>query len=324
MGYHRSVLAELPYWFWAGVAIALGLVLGSFLNVVIHRLPRGESVAYPASRCPACGAPIRPYDNVPILSFLVLRGKARCCKAPISPRYPLTELLGGLCGWASLAKVLVDAPADAPLWKAALLFASYLALGLGLIAAIFIDLEFMLLPDEITLGGAALGFATAGLRQVGFVPSLVGALIGFALVYIPFHLVYRELRGHPGMGLGDAKLLLLAGAWFGWKGAVFSLLAGSVQGTVVAIAVLVVKGKIEEPAAVQEERKQLREELEGLEGEARQRLLQEMAADPLAADPQEGAGKARIPFGPFLAIAIVEYAFFGEGLFQSYLGIMRI
>ena len=108
------VLAELPYWFWASVAIALGLTLGSFLNVVIHRLPRGESVAYPASRCPACGAPIRPYDNVPILSFVVLRGRARCCKAPISPRYPLTELLGGLAGWASLAKVLDDLPATAP------------------------------------------------------------------------------------------------------------------------------------------------------------------------------------------------------------------
>jgi leader peptidase (prepilin peptidase)/N-methyltransferase len=322
VGYHPSVLAELPYWFWAGVAIALGLTLGSFLNVVIHRLPRGESVAYPASRCPACGAPIRPYDNVPIVSFLVLRGRARCCKAPISPRYPLTELLGGLCGWASLAKVLADFPADAPLWKALLLFASYLALGLGLIAAVFIDLEFMLLPDEITLGGAALGFATSALRQVGFVPSLVGALTGFALVYIPFHLVYRELRGHPGMGLGDAKLLLLAGAWFGWKGAVFALLAGAVQGTVIAIAVLVVKGKIEEPAAVLEERKQLREELDGLAGEERERLMSEMAADPLALEPQEGAGKARIPFGPFLAIAIVEYAFFGETLLQAYLGIL--
>jgi leader peptidase (prepilin peptidase)/N-methyltransferase len=321
VGYHPSVLAELPYWFWAGVAIALGLTLGSFLNVVIHRLPRGESIAYPASRCPACGAPIRPYDNIPILSFLVLRGKARCCKAPISPRYPLTELLGGLCGWASLAKVLVDVPTGAPLYKALLLFACYLALGLGLIAAIFIDLEFMLLPDQITLGGAALGFATASLRQIGFVPSLVGALTGFALVYVPFHLVYRALRGHPGMGLGDAKLLLLAGAWFGWQGAVFSLLAGAVQGTVVAVALLTVKGRIEEPVAVLEERKQLRQELENLEGEEREQLLREIAADPLAADPQEGVGKARMPFGPFLAIAIIEYAFFGEPLVEAYLGI---
>jgi leader peptidase (prepilin peptidase)/N-methyltransferase len=318
----QAVLADLPYWFWAGVAIALGLTLGSFLNVVIHRLPRGESVAYPASRCPACGAPIRPYDNIPILSFLILRGKARCCKAPISPRYPLTELLGGLCGWAALAKVIADTPVDAPLWTSALLFFSYLTLGLGLIAAIFIDLEFMLLPDEITLGGAALGFLTAGLRHVGWVSSLSGAAAGFALVYIPFHLAYRALRGHAGMGLGDAKLLLLSGAWFGWKGAMFALLVGAVQGTVVALVVLLVKGRIEEPPAVREERALLKQELESLEGEARERRLAEMAADPLAMEAEEGIGKARIPFGPFLAIAIIEYLFFGEPLLDAYLGVL--
>jgi leader peptidase (prepilin peptidase)/N-methyltransferase len=316
------VLAELPYWFWASVAIALGLTLGSFLNVVIHRLPRGESVAYPPSRCPACGAPIRPYDNVPILSFIVLRGRARCCNAPISPRYPLTELLGGLAGWASLAKVLVDLPANAPWWTGVLLFLSYLTLGLGLIAAIFIDLEFMLLPDEITLGGAALGFATARLRQMGFVDCVVGAVVGFAIVYVPFHLAYRALRGHAGMGLGDAKLLVLAGAWFGWKGAVFALLMGAVQGTLVTLVVLLVKGRIEEPAAVREERAALQQELEGLTGEQREERLREMSADPLATEAEPGVGKLRIPFGPFLAVAIIEYLFFGEPLLQAYLGVI--
>lgn len=316
------MLAELPYWFWAGVAVALGLTLGSFLNVVIHRLPRGENIAYPASRCPACGASIRPYDNVPVLSFLVLRGKARCCGAAISPRYPLTELLGGLAAWASLQKVLLDAPAAAPLWTELLLFSTYLSLGLGLIAAIFIDLEFMLLPDEITLGGAVLGFATAGLRHVGFVESVIGAVTGFALVYLPFHLLYRAIRGHAGMGLGDAKLLLLAGAWFGWRGAVFALLAGAVQGTVVALVVLLVKGRIEEPAAVKEERERLRAELATLDGEAKEALLRDLAGDPLASEPAEGVGKARVPFGPFLAIAVIEYLYFGETLLDAYLGVL--
>jgi leader peptidase (prepilin peptidase)/N-methyltransferase len=316
------MLAELPYWFWASVAIALGLTLGSFLNVVIHRLPRGESVAYPPSRCPACGAPIRPYDNVPILSFILLRGRARCCKAPISPRYPLTELLGGLCGWASLAKVLADLPANAAWWTGVLLFLSYLTLGLGLVAAIFIDLEFMLLPDEITLGGAALGFATARLRNMGFVDCIVGAVVGFAIVYVPFHLVYRALRGHAGMGLGDAKLLVLAGAWFGWKGAVFTLLMGAVQGTLVTLVVLLVKGRIEEPAAVREERALLQRELDALTGEQREERLREMAADPLATEVEPGIGKLRIPFGPFLAIAIIEYLFFGEPLLEAYLGVI--
>jgi leader peptidase (prepilin peptidase) / N-methyltransferase len=316
------VLAELPYWFWAGVAIALGLTLGSFLNVVIHRLPRGESVAYPPSRCPACGAPIRPYDNVPLLSFIVLRGKARCCKAPISPRYPLTELLGGLCGWAALAKVLVDAPADAPWWSGALLFLSYLVLGLGLIAAIFIDLEFMLLPDEITLGGAALGLLTTRLRHEPLLDSIVGMVVGFTLVFVPFHVIYRAIRGHAGMGLGDAKLLVLAGAWFGWKGAVFALLVGAVQGTVVTLVVLVVKGRIEEPAAVQQERALLKQELDALQGEEREARLREVAADPLATEAEPGIGKLRIPFGPFLAIAIIEYLFFGEPLLEAYLGVI--
>jgi leader peptidase (prepilin peptidase)/N-methyltransferase len=316
------VLAELPYWFWAGVAIALGLTLGSFLNVVIHRLPRGENIAYPASRCPACGAPIRPYDNIPILSYAILLGKARCCRAPISPRYPLTELLGGLCGWAALAKVSVDTSLDAPWWMVAVLFFSYLALGLGLVAAIFIDLEFMLLPDEITLGGAVLGLLTTSVRQVGWIPSLVGAAVGFALVYLPFVLLYRAVRGHPGMGLGDAKLLLLAGAWFGWKGAVFALLAGAMQGTAVALVVLLVKGRIEEPTQVRAEREEMTRELETLEGEAREERLREMAADPLFAQADSGIGKARIPFGPFLAIAIIEYLFFGEPLLEAYLGVL--
>ncbi len=316
------MLLGLPYWFWASVAIALGLTLGSFLNVVIHRLPRGESVAFPASHCPACGAPIRPYDNVPLVSWALLRGRARCCGAKISPRYPVVELAGGLCAWAALEKVMADAPLDAPWWKPLLLFVVYLTLGLGLVAAIFIDLELMLLPDEITIGGAVLGLVTAPLRQVGWTESLVGAAVGFVMVWLPFHVAYRRLRGHPGMGLGDAKLLMLAGAWFGWRGAVFALLAGAVQGTVVALLVLIVKGRIDEPTAVTEEREQLRKHLEGLEGEAREQLLRELATDPLASEPEEGLGKARLPFGPFLALAVIEYMLFGEALLDAYLGVL--
>jgi leader peptidase (prepilin peptidase)/N-methyltransferase len=313
------MLSELPYWFLSGVALALGLTLGSFLNVVIHRLPRGESVAYPASRCPACGAPIRAYDNVPILSWLLLRGKARCCKAAISPRYPLVELTGGLCAWAVLEKVLSDAPADAPVWGPIGLFGAYLALGLGLVAAIFIDLEFMLLPDEITIGGALLGLATVPLRHIAWAESLAGAAIGFVLVWLPFHVLYKALRGHPGMGLGDAKLLMLAGAWFGWKGPVFALLAGAVQGTVIALVVILVKGRIEEPAAVTREREEVLAHLETLEGDTRRALEEDLARDPLGTEPGEGLAKARLAFGPFLAIAIIEYLFFGEALVGAYL-----
>jgi leader peptidase (prepilin peptidase)/N-methyltransferase len=181
----------------------------------------------------------------------------------------------------------------------------------------------MLLPDEITLGGAALGLATAQFRHLEWTESLLGAATGFCLVWLPFHLGYRLLRGHPGMGLGDAKLLALTGAWFGWPGAVFALLAGAVQGTVVAGAVLLVKGRIEEPEAVRQEREEMKAELAALEGEAREELLRAIGDDPLAMDPGDGVGKARIPFGPFLAIATLEFLFFGELLIDEYLGFLQ-
>ncbi|HVU05721.1 MAG TPA: prepilin peptidase [Polyangiaceae bacterium] len=313
------MILELPAWFLATVAVSLGLALGSFLNVVVHRLPRGENVAYPASRCPACGSPIRAYDNVPVFSWLVLRGRARCCRAKISPRYPLVEALGGLTGWAVLEKVLGDATTGTPDHVLILSFSAYLILCLGLIALVFIDLEFMILPDEITLGGAALGLATVPIRDITWTEALVGAASGFFLVWLPFHVGYRLLRGHAGMGLGDAKLLLLAGAWLGWKGAVFALLAGAVQGTVVAVVVLVARGGIDEPPAVKAEREALRAELETLEGEERRAFQQELDADPLAQEPSGGFGKIRLPFGPFLALGIVEYLFFGDLLVERYL-----
>ena len=316
------MLAEFPYWFLALVAIPLGLAFGSFLNVVIYRLPRGESVVHPGSRCPGCGTPIRGFDNVPVFSWLLLRGRSRCCRTKISPRYPLVELLGGLSGCVSLQKVLEDAPADASLVSSAALFACYLALTLGLIAAIFIDIDFMLLPDEITLGGAALGLVTAPMRHLPWTTSLLGAAVGFAIVWLPFHLLYRMIRGYPGMGLGDAKLLALAGAWFGWQGAAFALLAGALQGTVVAFVVLAVKGKIDEPEAVTRERAELAKHLETLDAESRQKLEAELALDPLARPPESGFGKVRLAFGPFLALSTLEYLFFGEVLVNAYLGVV--
>lgn len=316
----RAVLQELPLGFLVTVAVALGLAFGSFLNVVIHRLPRGENLAHPPSRCPACGAPIRAHQNLPVLGWVLLRGRAACCGARISPRYPLVEAIGGLAGWAAFEATLRVAPATDGAFVGC--FAAVLALCLGLVALVFIDLEFMILPDELTLGGALLGVATAPLRHYSWTESLVGAAAGFLVVYLPFDLLYRKLRGHPGMGLGDAKLLLLAGAWFGWPGALFALLAGAVQGTAVTLAVLAVRGRIDEPEAVREERAQARAELEQLDGEARAALEAELAADPLAEEPGRGLAAARVPFGPFLAIATLEYLFFGEELVGGYLTLL--
>lgn len=296
-----------------GVGVSLGLVFGSFLNVVIYRLPRGESVAFPASHCTSCGTPIRVVDNLPVLGWLMLRGRARCCKAPISPRYPLVELLGGLLGGALMQISILTLPQETPLWQGLLLFAAQLALGLALIAAAFIDLSHMYLPDELTLGGAALGVLSVPLRPgATFVESLLGAAVGFAVVWVPFDLLHRLLRGKPGMGLGDAKLVMLAGAWFGWQGALFTLMGGAVQATLVVITLFLTRGKIEEPEAVKLERAELEAELERATPEERAELEAELALDPLAEEPEEGFGKARIAFGPFLVLAVLELLVFGS------------
>jgi leader peptidase (prepilin peptidase) / N-methyltransferase len=318
-------LAELPMPFLLAVAIALGLLFGSFLNVVIHRLPRGENIAYPGSRCPGCGKPIAPRDNVPVFSWLLLRGRARCCGTKISARYPLVEAIGGLLAWAVMTTVVLDLPPETSIGRASAVFALYLALGLGLVAAAFIDLDHMLLPDEITLGGAVLGVLSVPLREgATFTDSLLGAAIGFAVVWVPFIWLYQLVRGRPGMGLGDAKLLLLAGAWFGWGGAVFALLAGAVQATAVTLTLFALGTKIEEPQSVVEERKTLREAIEQAEGEEREALQRELALDPLGSEPEPGLGLARIPFGPFIALAILEYLLFGSVIRAEVVGALTL
>jgi leader peptidase (prepilin peptidase)/N-methyltransferase len=303
-------LVDLPPTLITTVAIVLGLVLGSFLNVVIYRVPRRKSLLWPGSSCPACGKAIAAYDNIPVLSWLLLLGRARCCKARISPRYPLVEAIAGLYAWALVLMVVGDLPGETPWWRLIVIFVLHLCLGLSLVAAAFIDLEHMILPDAITLGGAVIGVATAALRPgIDIRSSLLGAALGFVGIWLPFDVLYRKIRGKVGMGMGDAKLVMLAGAWFGWQGALFALLAGSVQGTFAMIAVLVARGRIDEPDAVVQERKAWLEELErATTAEERERLEREIAADPvLAQAPSEKLGSAKFAFGPFLALSIIEF-----------------
>jgi leader peptidase (prepilin peptidase)/N-methyltransferase len=258
---------------------------------------------------------------VPLFGWLLLRGRARCCKAKISARYPLVELLGGLSAWAVLDRVVLALPGDTSIALGGAIFALYLALVLGLIALSLIDLEHMILPDAITLGGAALGLLSAPLRPgASLVESLIGAVAGFLIVWLPFDLLYRKLRGMPGMGLGDAKLLALAGAWFGVQGAIFALLAGAVQATVVTLVVLLTRGRIDEPDAVVAEREEMQKLLAQAEGAERMALERELALDPLARAPEEGVGRARVAFGPFLCVAIIEYLFFGEIVMRELVG----
>lgn len=312
-------LSDFPPWLLRAFALCFGLLWGSFLNVVIYRVPREMSVVHPGSRCPACGTPIRPWDNVPVLGYLVLRGRARCCGATLSPRYPLVEAIGGVLSLAILEAIIFRLPEATSIERALAIYIADLALALGLLAATFIDLEHMYIPDPITIGGAVLGVATASLREMAFTDALLGAAVGFTIVWLPFVVIYPRIRGRAGMGLGDAKLLLLAGAWFGWGGVLFVLGAGAVQGTVAALAMLLARGKIEEPEAVRQEREQVRLELAAMSPEERAEAEKELAEDPLAEEPGEGIGQARLAFGPFLALATLEHLLIGRDVLGAYL-----
>lgn len=306
-------LELIPGWLLWSTAAVLGLCGGSFLNVVIHRLPRGLSLSHPGSHCPTCKKPIAARDNVPLLGWLLLGGKSRCCKEKISPQYPLVELVGGLMAGALVTMKIAPFTHTLTVGQAALLFLSYLSVSLGLVAAAVIDWEHMILPDSITWGGAGLGIATAWLRpEVTTASAALGAAVGYLGIWLPFIWAHEKLRGFPGMGLGDAKLMALAGAWLGPLGALLTLFAGAVQGTLFAVSALLATGKIEEPAAVQQQRADLLQAIDEAEGEEKKELLREFHSDPLALPPSEAPGGLRVAFGPFLSLSIIELLLFFE------------
>lgn len=308
-------LADAPPALLRTFAILLGLVWGSFLNVVIYRSPRGMSVVRPSSRCPTCGTPIAPWRNLPVVSYLVLRGRTACCRTKMSPRYPLVEAIGGLLAWAIVEQIVFRMPPGTSLARASAVFVIDFTVALALVAAAFIDLEHLYVPDLVSIGGTVLGVATCSLRGGPTLrDSLLGALVGFAVVWLPFSVLYRALRGRTGMGLGDAKLVMLAGAWFGWIGAVFVLLAGAVQGTLAAIAMLLVHGRIDEPEAVRAEKEQTARELSVMSAEERAAAEAELEGDPLYEDLPDGFGQARMAFGPFLVLGTLEYLLVGDTL----------
>jgi leader peptidase (prepilin peptidase)/N-methyltransferase len=211
----------------AGAAAAgiLGLLVGSFLNVVVWRLPRGESLARPRSRCPSCGTPIRPWDNVPVVSWLLLRGRCRDCGARIAPRYPLVELVTGI-----LYALVVIAKDDA----------LDVALGLLLVTALvpitLIDLELRLIPNAITLPAAVAALVAGVVLDIGHVPEQViagAAAGGFFLV--------AALAYPRGMGMGDVKLACMLGLYLG-RAVAPAIFAALILGVVVGAAVIVRKG----------------------------------------------------------------------------------
>lgn len=208
-----------------------GLIVGSFLNVCIHRLPLDESIVRPRSRCPHCRERIRATDNVPLISYLLLRGRCRSCGAQISARYPLVELSTGVIAVLSLHAFGTGLEA----------FAAFVFLA-ALLTVSLIDLDHFIIPDVISLPGIAAGLLFSFLLgQPGWRDSLIGAAAGWLSLWLVAG-AYRLLTGREGMGLGDAKLLAMIGAFLGWKALPLTVLVSSLAGTVVGAGMILFRG----------------------------------------------------------------------------------
>jgi leader peptidase (prepilin peptidase)/N-methyltransferase len=231
----------------------LGLVIGSFLNVCIHRIPLGKSVVFPGSGCPACGTPIRPYDNIPVLSFILLRGKCRSCGSRISLQYPFVELLSGLAFYWC-----------AQTWQFATpTFVNSLFLSL-IIVLIFTDYHHQILPNVLTLRGALAGLllspfqaiefyadtlSTRLASQLGFehsllALSLIGAMLGAiigagSLFMVAFF--YEKIRKRQGLGMGDVKMMAMVGAFLGYRLTILTIFLGSFSGLLVGIYLILLR-----------------------------------------------------------------------------------
>ena len=214
---------------------ALGLVVGSYLNVVIHRLPRGTSTVLPRSACPFCGSLISPWDNLPLVSFVVLRGRCRRCRSRISWRYPLVE---ATAGFLFLACFTLFGPPPNRFFSSGswVLAAGFACL---LIALTAIDVEHLLLPDRLTLPGTLAGILLQPLLPWGggFLDGLIGAVVGGGLLLAVYGTWYL-LRRTEGLGLGDVKMLAMIGAFLGWQGAIEALMAGTLLASAVALGTM--------------------------------------------------------------------------------------
>jgi leader peptidase (prepilin peptidase)/N-methyltransferase len=272
-----------------------GLCVGSFLNVVIYRVPAGKSIVRPGSTC-SCGTPIAWYDNIPVLSWFILRGKARCCGRPFSVRYPFVELLTGLLFLACWLRL---PPAAA--------VCGWVFLG-SLISGTFIDLDHMIIPDAFTIG-----LAIEGLILSALVPSLHGqhgdfymvdslrsgsaALVGMVAgsgVVLWIALTAEALLKKEAMGFGDVKFVGAIGAFCGWHGAIFSIFGGAAVGTVwIGLALA-------------------RQKVSGKKGSGAPR-----AETPEGAPADMGLG-VHVPFGPMLAVAGAAYFLFLRGWVDSW------
>ena len=207
----------------------LGLAVGSFLNVCIHRLPRGESLALPPSRCPACEYRLRWFDNIPVVSYALLAGRCRKCRSPISIRYPLIEL-------ATMALFVIHGEVFG--WSA--LLVPRLLFACAMIVLFAIDLEHHLLPNVITLPSIAIGLISSAVLPPGIVDALIGVVVGGGVLWLIGEAYFRY-SGHEGMGGGDVKMLAMIGAFLGWKLVLVTLVLSSVAGSLIGLFVILIK-----------------------------------------------------------------------------------
>ena len=263
-------------------SLGMGACIGSFLNVCIYRIPRGESVVRPRSHCPHCGKLIPWYLNIPVLSWLCLRGRCANCKGPISFRYTLVEILTALLFLAVFFKWALPFTVHmAPLLHPAMIPCYWLALS-GLVVGTFVDFEHYIIPDSVTLGGMAAGPLLCALVPAlqgeriwywGLADSLIGEAVGFGLLFAIAELGTRIFKKEA-MGFGDVKLMGAIGAFFGWQATLFTLFVSSFLGSIVGVG-LILFGR--------------------------------------------GRLQSRIPFGPYLAMAAAIWLFWGETLLDLYL-----
>ncbi|MGN6110715.1 MAG: prepilin peptidase [Kofleriaceae bacterium] len=280
--------------------VVLGLLWGSFANVCIYRwppsaeFPRGRSVVMPGSHCFACKAPVRWYDNVPLLSWLWLRGKCRSCKAPFSARYLLVEAvtgaLFGVAWWATVSAGVLWDPFDIRLIR----FAIYAAFCVVMVVITFIDLDHKLILDKVTIP-SMIAFYGLGLLlpERTWYDGLIGAAVGYGVPWAIGEIYYR-VTGREGLGLGDSMLLAVIGALLGWKGVVVGLFGGSVVGSVIGIAVLAGRRGDEEDEEEEGEHG-AQEEVEG--------------GERVTPGNTPSLMRTELPFGPFIAFAAVFFLF---------------
>ncbi|OGW40619.1 MAG: hypothetical protein A2Y97_05195 [Nitrospirae bacterium RBG_13_39_12] len=254
------------------IVFLFGSIVGSFLNVCIYRIPRNLSIISPSSRCPSCNNTISPWDNIPILSYILLAGRCRACKAKIPFRYPLVELLNSIIYVLVLLRFGFG-------WHTLI----YLFFCSALIVITFIDIDFQIIPDRITLSGIPIGIISGSfflmdpfLRNspLGIKSSLLGALIGFGFYYLVAEVGFRIFKKEA-MGGGDIKLMAMIGGFLGWKGVILTTFIGSLSGAVISILLMSFKGR---------------------------------------------AWGSIIPFGPYLALGAFITLFYGQEIFYWYLG----